>query len=80
MSGLFTLLIIGLVIYMLFSKNGAMACCGGHHDQQRPSGPHRRDAAPPSSSSAIDKGAVIDLGKDDYQVLSADDNSDRKIR
>ncbi len=78
MSGLFTLLIIGLVIYMLFSKNGAMACCGGRHDQ-RPSGPHRRDAAPPSSSSGIDKGAVIDLGKDDYQVLSADDNSDRKI-
>lgn len=70
MSGLFTLLIIGMVIYMLFSRGSGMGCCGGHPG-------HRRDDLPrrdfPTGVNSPEDENIIDLKEGDYQVLSSDD-------
>ena len=75
MGGLFTWLIVGVVIYLLLSRRGGMmGCCGGHdhHPQD-----HSRDPRPgdhhPAGSSQEDRWAggredIIDLKKEDYHV------------
>ncbi len=57
-GGLLIWLVIGVVLYMLFSKRGGtMGCCGGHgnHDHG-PDRTHRSDDD------------IIDLKKEDYRV------------
>ena len=66
MGGLFTWLIIGVVLYLLFSKRGGMmGCCGGHdhHSRRHPTPPAPRGGRSPESHEEI-----IDLNKDDYSV------------
>lgn len=73
MNGLITILLIGLVVYMLFSKKGGMGCCGGHHDHA-PGGQGRQDDKGPDRANtalgADDR--VFDLKKEDYKVVSSD--------
>ena len=66
LGGIFTWLIIGLVIYFIFSRKGGMlGCCGGHdhnssgHDNHAD---HRSHHSPESHED------IIDLNKEDYQV------------
>ena len=72
MNGIGTLLIIGIVMYFLFSRNrgmGGMGCCGGHshHDPRHmePRHPNPQDLPQDRESEKI-----IDLKPDEYKVLS----------
>lgn len=69
MNGLFTLLIFGIVIYMLFPRKGGMGCCGGHHDSHS-DGSSKRDPEPPVNPVDGWKNNIIDLKKEDYQVIT----------
>ena len=65
-GGIFTWLIIGLVIYFLFSrKGGMMGCCGGH-DHNSPGHDNHVDHRNPHSPESRED--IIDLNKEDYQV------------
>ena len=72
MNGLGTLLIIGVVMYFLFSRNrgmGGMGCCGGHSyygpTHGKPQHPNTQDSPDNRESEKI-----IDLKPDEYKVLS----------
>jgi len=65
-GGIFSWLIIGLVIYYLFSrKGGMMGCCGGRN--HNPSG-HNDHANHFSKQSPEPHEDTIDLNEEDYQV------------
>lgn len=69
MGELFTMFVIGMVLYMLFSKNGGMECCRGrqaHHSSDS----RREYSTTVVNSSSDEKDVVIYLTKDAYQVLS----------
>jgi len=69
MNGLGTLLIIGIVLYFLFSKKGGMGCCGGHsHHSSRDREPERRK--PHSFHHKPEHEDIIDLKPDEYKVIS----------
>ena len=74
MNGFFILLIVGVVVYMLFSRKGGtgMGCCGGHHDHHPIDADHEDPEDHPSSSSKPE-GNIIDLKKEDYSVISSHD-------
>ena len=75
MNGLGTLIILGIVMYFLFSKGSGMGCCGGHSDSdshhREPEGP-KPQRFPENHESA----KVIDLKPEEYEVISVDN---RKI-
>ena len=73
MNGLFTLLVFGLVIYMLFSRKGGMGCCGGHHDNHSGASP-KRDMETPVSPVDGWENNIIDLKEEDYQVITVGRN------
>ncbi len=78
MSGVFTILIIGMIVYMLFSKNAGLGCCGGHRNHGPANFP-RRDSARRVYPAADDKDDdIIDLGKEDYHVLSVEEKQGQK--
>ena len=61
MGGIFTWLLIGVVLYLLLSKKGGMmGCCGGndHHGPQNPN-----QSTPPSGISSEPHEKIIDLKK-----------------
>jgi hypothetical protein len=65
-GGIFSWLIIGLVIYLMFSrKGGMMGCCGGHHHDSSRHADHPKDD---SGHSMESQGEIIDLKKEDYRV------------
>lgn len=74
MQNLLPLIVIGLLVYLIFSRRGGISCCGGHdaHEPKRPQDantverPHDR----------MEK--VIDLRKDEYTVLPASNYNDRE--
>jgi len=69
MNGLGTLLIIGIVVYFLFSKNSGMGCCGGHsHHGSRDREPERRK--PHRFLHKPEHEDIIDLKPDEYKVIS----------
>lgn len=72
MSGLFVWIILGIVIYMLISRRGGMGgmgCCGGHHDHHS-NHPTTGDPTVSGRHPGEREQDVIDLGKEDYKVLS----------
>jgi hypothetical protein len=71
MNGLLTILLLGFVAYMLFSRKGGMTFCGGHHDHNA-SFPHGGDPAVDKNASPHAEEAIIDLKKEDYKVISPD--------
>lgn len=65
-GGIFSWLIIGLVIYFMFSRRGGMmGCCGGHN--HNPSG-HNNQADHHSKHSPESQEDIIDLNREDYHV------------
>ena len=65
-GGIFSWLIIGLVIYFIFSRRGGMmGCCNGHN--HNPSGYFNR-ADHHSKHSPESHEDIIDLNKEDYHV------------
>ena len=66
MGGIFSWLIIGVILYLMLTKRGVMmGCCGGHNHNlsghPNHSGPHGRHL----QKSHED---IIDLKKEDYHV------------
>ncbi len=65
-GGIFSWLIIGLLIYFMFSrKGGMMGCCGGHNHH---SSEHTNRAGDQDKHSAGPHEDIIDLKKEDYHV------------
>lgn len=66
LGGIFSWLIIGLVIYLLFSRRGGMmGCCGGHnHNSQE----HNDHAGQDRKHWAESQEGIIDLKAEDYHV------------
>ena len=75
MQNLLPLILIGLIVYLMFSKKGGMGCCGGHdaHGPKRPQDMNSGDLP----RNHMEK--VIDLRKDEYTVLPSRDDNDREI-
>ena len=67
MQGIIPLILLGLFVYLMFSRKGGMGCCGGHggHDSEQNRKVNR------GRSSNGDMGNVIDLREDEYTVLPA---------
>ena len=70
MNGVFTWLIIGVVVYLLFFRRGGMGmggCCGGHdthgHD-------HNHDSQDKPVSAEPHTDEIIDLRKDQYTEVT----------
>ena len=78
MDGLFVWVILGLVVYMLFSRKsgmGGMGCCGGHHYHQSNGPAHQHhDSDGDNSASPRQDGKVIEMKKEDYKVLPSHDH------
>lgn len=65
-GGIFSWLIIGLVIYFMFSRRGGMmGCCGGHHHNSPKHANRANHGDRPWTDSDED---IIDLKKEDYHV------------
>jgi len=71
MNGIITLIIVGVVIYFLFSQKGSIGCCGGHDGQHNP-----QQTKPPVDDDLSNHINVspIDLGKEDFEVVSIEKN------
>ena len=66
LGGIFSWLIIGLIIYFMFSrKGGMMGCCGGHDHN---SSGHKNHADHNSQYSQDLYEDTIDLSKEDYHI------------
>jgi hypothetical protein len=66
MGGIVAWLIIGVVLYLLFSKRGGMmGCCGGHNHH---STEHFNRRGPDMGGSTEFHEEIIDLKKEDYSV------------
>ena len=65
MQNLIPLIVIGLLVYSIFSRKGGVGCCG--HDAH---GSRRHPDRPPVKSAANHPVQIIDLGPDEYTVIS----------
>ncbi len=74
MQNLLPLILIGFIIYRIFSRKGGMGCCGGHgsHELKRHQDVRSDDLNPENRTEQ-----VIDLRRDEYTVLSS--NNDQGI-
>ncbi len=64
LGGIFSWLIIGLVIYLLFSRRGGlMGCCGGHNHNSPEHTNHAEHGSKHWTQSHED---IIDLKKEDF--------------
>ncbi len=66
MQNVISLIFVGLVVYLMFSRKGGMGCCGGHGDRQSDQNQKEKMDMP----SHGDVGDIIDLNKDEYTILS----------
>jgi hypothetical protein len=66
MGGIFSWLIIGVVLYFMFSKRGGMVGCCGGHNHHAPE--HSDRSRPRSGRSPVSHDEIIDLKKEDYSV------------
>ncbi len=66
MQNVISLIFVGLVVYLMFSRKGGMGCCGGHGDRQ--SDQNQKEKM--DILSHRDAGEVIDLQEDEYSILS----------
>ena len=74
MDNLFTLILLGLVLFLMFRKNG-MRCYGGHGHGGR--GNHyfenSRYMYPDDGKANERQPEIIELSKDDYRILPDDE-------
>ncbi len=66
MQNVISLIFVGLVVYLMFSRKGGMGCCGGHGGHQSDQNQKEKMDIP----SHGDAGEVIDLQEDEYSILS----------
>ena len=66
MQNLISLIFVGLVAYLMFSRKGGTGCCGGHGDRQSDQNQKEKIDVP----SHEDAGVVIDLQEHEYSILS----------
>ncbi len=66
MNGFGTLLIIGIVMYFLFSRGGGVGCCGGHGSR---GDRRRRPQQPKDFPQGGQSGEIIDLKPEDYKAV-----------
>ena len=75
MQNLLPLILIGFIVYRIFSGKGGMGYCGGHgsHEPKRQQNalPHSGDL---SRDDRMEK--VIDLNKDEYAILPVRNDND----
>ena len=69
MGGLGTLLVLGIVMYFLFSRNGGVGCCGthSHHSSKNGKPDHPK---PQGFPQKWENENIIDLKPGEYKVLS----------
>ena len=65
MQNVISLIFIGLVVYLMFSRKGGMGCCGGHENRQSAQNQKKMD-----KPFHGDTREVIDLQEDEYSILS----------
>ena len=65
MQNLISLIFVGLVVYLMFSRKDGMSCCGGHGGHK----PEQDQKVNMGKSSHGDGEDVIDLRKDEYTIL-----------
>jgi hypothetical protein len=67
MQNLIPIILVIFFVYLIFARKGGMGCCGGHgaHDSQR----SKDEPSGKSPNSRMEN--VIDLGQDEYTVLSS---------
>lgn len=69
MNGFGILLILGIAMYYLLSKNNPMGCCSGHAHReppaQRPDREKFRETPP-----ATEAGMIIDLKPEEFEIIS----------
>ena len=77
MQNLLPLILIGLFIYLIFSRKGGMGCCRSHgsHEPKRDQNGHLQ-SGDLSQDDHLEK--VIDLRKDEYTILPAINDQDHK--
>jgi hypothetical protein len=66
MQTVISLIFVGLVVYLMFSRKGGMGCCGSHGDRQSDQNQKEKMDIP----SHGDTEEVIDLKEDEYSILS----------
>ncbi len=69
MQNVISLIFVGLVVYLMFSRKGGMGCCGGHGGHEP-----EQDQKVNMGKSHEDIGDVIDLRKDEYTILPTKDD------
>lgn len=70
MQNVISLIIVGLVVYLMFFRKGGMGCCGGHGGHE----PEQDQKVNMGKLSDGDGGDVIDLRKDEYTILPPKDD------
>ena len=70
MQNVISLISVGLLVYLMFSRKGGMACCGSHEEHK----PAQDQKVNIGKSSHGDGGDVIDLRKDEYTILPTKDH------
>jgi hypothetical protein len=70
MQNIIPLFFGALFVYLLFFRKGGMGCCGSHssHEKEHDKSRHLNEI------SANRKEEVIDLGKDQYTVLTVEED------
>ncbi len=65
MQTIIPLIVVGLFVYLMFSRKGGMGCCGGHsgHDSKKPQDEHT------GNHPGEPLGSVIDLREEDYTLI-----------
>lgn len=79
MQNLLPLILIGFIVYLIFSRKGGMGCCGGHgHSSHEPRKQHDRHLYSDDFPRDDRMEKVIDLRKDEYTILPAGDDQDHR--
>ena len=75
MQNLLPLILIGFIVYLIFSRKGGMGCCGSHdsHEPKRHQDGHSHSG---DLSRDAHMGKVIDLNKDEYTILPVRNDQD----
>ena len=73
MNDLFTLILIGAVVFFMFRKGGmgGMGCCGGHGNHESPGSENKHTG---HSASHKEQSQAIDLVEADYSILPSNTN------
>ena len=70
MQNVISIIFVGLIVYLMFSRKGGMGCCGSHGGHK----PDQNQNVNTDRSPHGDGGDVIYLHKDDYTTLPTKDD------